>query len=443
MPGFTQARTRRRTTPLPKGGVVKLGYFNSALTDSNGVPIGWSPVPWGQTQHTYLSPFHTIETCVDDLHEGPPYHSGGPLRILKAYLSRPYGGVHGRGTYLRSDKLVRYVGGFRAAENDCFGTAPLWNTTTIFNNPSSYYPAMTGWGDKAYNRTKPRIQAAGGFVFAAELRDAPRMLQSTSRLFNSIWRDMGGNTAGRVMSPKAVADDFLNYQFGWKPFLKDLTSFDYVIQNYHKLSASRKDRNDKWMRKRVPLKTSIVEDRKVDSGLGYKLDPFLPLDYFATPPSWTLREEISNHVYGVGSFKYYLPEFDASKLDFDSNWNRAMRVLDITGFRISPANVYKSIPWTWAADWISNVGDHIEHYNDILVDSVACKYCYVMQSQVKTRKFTCVLPFHSGTISLSFSQVIETKQRDEASSPYGFSLSWADLSPTQIAIAGALGISKW
>jgi len=438
---FKQARVRTRSIPLPKPGPIKLGYYNSAVT-SGGVFQYWHPTPWGEQYHTYLNRVHTIETCVDDLHEGPPYYSGGPFRKLKGVVSHPYGGVHGVGSYERSDKAIRYVGGFRSAENDCFGVTPLWNATNIYNSPSSYYPAMTGWGDKAYNRCKPQIQAASGFVFTAELRDLSRQYKTTSRAFHDTWRLMGGNQVGRVMSPKNLADHFLNVQFGWKPFLSDLRSFDNVIQNYHKLSASRKDRNDKWIRKRVPLKTSTTDMTKIDSGLGYKLDPFLPLDFFRSPPSWTLWEQTTTNVYGIGSFKYYLPEFDASKLEFDSRWNQAMRVLDITGARISPSNIYKAIPWTWAADWVSNIGDHIDHYTDILVDSVACKYCYVMQSQQKIRKFTCVLPFISGQIELSFSQVIETKQRDEASSPYGFSLSWSDLTPTQIAIAGALGITR-
>jgi hypothetical protein len=89
------------------------------------------------------------------------------------------------------------------------------------------------------------------------------------------------------------------------------------------------------------------------------------------------------------------------------------------------------------------MGDHVDQLTDTLVDSIACKYCYVMQTQIKTRKFIATLPLISDTLVLTFTQTLESKMRDEASSPYGFSLSWADLTPTQIAIAGALGISRW
>jgi hypothetical protein len=424
---------------------VKLGFFNSAITDSGGVPTGmWSPVEVNPRSHTYQNLHHTYEVCVDELHEGPPYHSGGPFRKLKATISYPYGGVYGKGTYVRSDKKERYVGGFRAAEMSDFGVSPMFQTAAVLNSSSSYYPSMTGWGDKAFARTRPRIQSAGGFVFAAELRDAPRLLRQTSHTFHNIWRGMGGNQVGRVMAPKALADSFLNFQFGWKPFLSDLRNFDYVIQNYHQLSASRKERNNKWIRKRVPLKTSVPVRTKIDSGLGYKLDPFLSIpDYFKSQPTWELWEETTSHISGVGSFKYYLSEFDASLPEFNSGWNQMMRVLDITGFRVSPSNIYRATPWTWAVDWVTNMGDHVDQLTDTLVDSIACKYCYVMQTQIKTRKFIATLPLISDTLVLTFTQTLESKMRDEASSPYGFSLSWADLTPTQIAIAGALGISRW
>lgn len=440
-------RRRTRLTPLKKTGPVKLGFYNSAITNNQGVPLPgqWAPNELNQRDHTYGNLHHTYELCVDELHEGPPYLSGGPFSKLKSVVSHPYGGVYGSGTRLRSDKKQRYVGGFRAPEDAQFKLGIGFpNQLSIMTDPFSRFPPVGDWGNKAFDRTKPRIQAAGGFVFSAELRDAPRQLKTTARAFKDIWRLSGGSLQPhRVMAPKNVADHFLNVQFGWKPFLKDILDFDYVIQNYSKLSASRKDRNDKWIRKAVPLLKGIPQKTQIDHGLGNPLDPYLVPEYFAGDPYWNLWEETTTNVTGVGSFKYYLSSFDANLPDFDSGWNQAMRVLAITGARISPSNVYHAIPWTWAADWVTNVGDHVDHYNDLLIDNIACKYCYVMMRQVKTRKLTVVLPwYHGDTTILTFTRTIETKERAEGSSPYGFSLSWNDLTPTQIAIAGALGISR-
>jgi hypothetical protein len=119
-----------------------------------------------------------------------------------------------------------------------------------------------------------------------------------------------------------------------------------------------------------------------------------------------------------------------------------MRVLDISGFRINPSNLYHATPWTWAIDWVTDLGGHIDRLDQIYLDNVACKYCYAMQRQIKMRTFYVVIPWLDGDVNLSFSRLIETKQRDEASSPYGFGLDWSQLTPMQMAIAGALGISR-
>jgi len=247
------------------------------------------------------------------------------------------------------------------------------------------------------------------------------------------------------MAPKNVADHFLNVQFGWKPFLKDIMDFDYVIQNYSKLAASRKDRNDKWIRRKfTPHIIGSSEPRKIDEGIGYKLDPFLnPADWFLGDARWELWEQTQSYLTGVGSFKFYLSEFDAKLPEFDSRWNQMRRVLDISGLRISPHHIWQATPWTWAIDWVTNVGDHIRHVQDTYLDNIACKYCYLMLHQTKTRTFKCTIPWTFGSPqTFEFVQILESKQREAASSPYGFSLSWSDLTPTQIAIAGALGITR-
>jgi hypothetical protein len=166
-------------------------------------------------------------------------------------------------------------------------------------------------------------------------------------------------------------------------------------------------------------------------------------DYFNGLPTWEVTEEIQSHAYAVGRFRYYLPEFDASKPEYFSAWNTGMRQLTLYGMRVSPSNVYRAIPWTWAIDWVTNVGDHVDFLSDMATDSVACDYLFVMQHVTKTMKVHQILPFKfSGLQELTFSRVIETKQRQKGGGPYGFSLTWDQLTPRQVAIAGALGIRR-
>jgi len=436
------SRVRTRLTPLKQTGAHRLGYYNSAITQG-GVPTGqWSPVQTNIQDLSVSYPLLKIEYCVDELHEGPPYFTGGLFRYLKQTVCSNLGATVGKGTYVRSDKKLRYVGGFGTADGNLFGTGGDFSLVKNGLGPSpSLFPSMGDWGSRAWSATKPRIEGASAFVFASELRDMPRQLKTTSRAFHDIWRLSGGNQTARVMKPKNVSDHFLNFEFGWKPFLSDLRKFDYVIQNYNDLVEKRIARNNKFTRRRKTL-SGGSETTKIDEGIGYKLDPFLPGDFFTGTPTWELFEDKTWTITAVGSFRVYVPEFDEAHPQFYSRWGDMMRFLDVTGLRTSPSNIYKATPWTWAIDWATNMGDHVDRVNDYLIDSLACKYCYVMQHVQRTRRFRTVLPFLGGTVILEFLREIETKQRDEASSPFGFSRAWEDLTPRQVAIAGALGINR-
>lgn len=190
----------------------------------------------------------------------------------------------------------------------------------------------------------------------------------------------------------------------------------------------------------------------IGSGMGTKVFPNSSFDqdnrwntnvsWFLQPASWQLFDITKNFVTGVGKFRFYRPEFDRDIADYTSVIKTLQRRMTIYGLRINPSNIYKATPWTWAIDWVSKVGDHVDHLNDILVDSVACEYAYVMRHQVKIRRFIQTLPFASGTVRLQFDRIVDTKQREGALSPYGFGLTLANLTPRQIAIAGALGITR-
>jgi len=434
-------RTRRRITPIPKGGQLKMGFYNPAVT-SGGKFRSWSPVEINPQYYTFDAPYSEAKLTMDNIHGGPPFVTGGAFRTLKIEYCTPYRGVFGRGTYVRNDSLQRYVGGFGPPSTEQFGTdLAIGDLSICLAANSSFFPDMTGMGDKGYSLAKPHLEKASGFVFAAEIRDVPKMLKTTAKGFHDIWKTMGGSQISNVMQPKKLADQFLNHQFGWSPFLSDLRKFDNVIQNSHALNSRIERENGRAVRKRVTL-GSESKVRVISSGTGVSLGPGLVNDYFSGVPTWQCLEIEENSTYAVGRFRYYRPEFDHDSPDYLSAWNVAMRQLTLYGLRPSPSNIYKATPWTWAVDWVSNLGDHIDYLTDIAVDSLVCDYFYVMHRRTVSRKFIQVLPFIAGMKTLEFTRVIESKQRQEGAGPYGFSLSWENLTPRQIAIAGALGITR-
>jgi hypothetical protein len=309
----------------------------------------------------------------------------------------------------------------------------------------SLVPSTAAYELRAYKRLRPKIETASAFVFAAEFRDLPRMLKSTSRTFHEIWRVMGGNSVTKMMQPNRVADNFLNHQFGWVPFVNDLSKFYTTFQNAAKAKSQLTHDNNRSVRRRVTLEdqTSKVT---LSSGTGMGVEPLGDLVgtllCTGVQPTWQHVEENHSTVSAVGCFKYYRPEFDETLPDYNSAWTGIKRDLTLYGLRVSPSNIYRATPWTWLIDWATDFGDNIIAFDDMVLDSVAFQYLYLMRRVQKTQTFLQTLPFWDGTQTMSWPVNYDGKVRRGASTPYGFGLTWNLLTPRQLAILAALKITR-
>lgn len=458
----TFGRTRTLVTPdLESGTALLLGKFYAGI-QVGGVYTGqYSATPSAPQFYNAQAnhPWTEAKVTMDTVHLGPPFLSGDAFTCLKYVWCTPFAGVFGSGTYERLDKSQKYVGGFKPpsefsplgiVDKFSFGNTSMSSKLKGIGNLN--LPTMDGLGDKAWKQTKPKLQKADGAVFTSELRDMPRMLKQTASRFDQIWRAMGGTYTSkkevlksglRIMQPKRIADDFLAQQFGWIPFVKDLIKFDSVVQHYYPLIAKAVARNDKWVRRRITMLDDVVETPIRNENTNRCFSVAMHANYFTEPPLYTVTEVKKTFVSGVGKFKYYRPEFDVSVQDNISQWNQAQQFLTLTGFRITPTNLYNAFPWTWAIDWFSNLGDHIDKINDYWVDSIVSAYCFVMKHEETVRHAIQRLNFHATPIVLEFDRKIDAKVRHKATSPYDFNLTWDDLTPRQLAIAAALGIGRF
>jgi len=140
-----------------------------------------------------------------------------------------------------------------------------------------------------------------------------------------------------------------------------------------------------------------------------------------------------------GEFVYRYPPVDALLV-------RRMRAYarSILGVSLSPDTLWNITPWTWLADWFGNAGDILANVSAISEDDLVMRYGYLMQ-EVK-REISHV---HNGVVptwgtvprTISGTTTYVVKSRIGAS-PYGFGMTWDDLSPRQFAILAALGITR-
>jgi hypothetical protein len=148
------------------------------------------------------------------------------------------------------------------------------------------------------------------------------------------------------------------------------------------------------------------------------------------------------HTWFSGAFTYHLPIGYKSRVGLVS---AAAKAGPLLGIELTPETVWNASPWTWAVDWFSNAGDVISNLSDWAVDGLVLKWGYIMEHTLQSVTYTLVGGCRYKPYGLTFASPVtawkETKRREKAT-PFGFEISWLGMSPRQLAISAALGITR-
>lgn len=499
---MSTTRLRTRATSVNAGvinssGKVILGAFRShnAPKTINGVPVdtGWKTTT--DTPLTYVpdDPNLSYEATWDELHHHAPrkkgrrkhwrdihpvnsrkgnppsYLEGGPFLNIKVDNDIPATGVIDKGTYVNVAGTRRWEGGFRPIPN----SSPYWggifsSMPSYVNTSNAFLPVLSQYFDWAWRRTKPKLELSDLFTFLAEAKEIFPMLRTTAGSFGLKWKnsralvpmktdfgtkyvERGAHLTRREMNPRELANQFLNYEFGWSPFLGDLESFmDTFLQAAEKLKKLT-SQNGQWKRRRVKVipkesKTTVISDYTFPfNSVSYALPCFpvsFPSDFFLSPPSIRVIETETMSLHASGKFRFYLPEFDSTLPSYTTVLNRIRQWQKLYGLKLNPYHIWKIIPWSWLVDWFLPVGSKIQRLTDFYEDSVAAAYFFVTCRFIKSRTIEIKLPLVTGHKTLRFTRAFASKQRVSADNPYGFGLTWDQLSPKRLSILSALGITR-
>lgn len=382
----------------------------------------------------------TTEICVDELHPGPPYLVGGPFTHLRAENAQS--NLANSGTYVSNDGWYMYVGGFAGPNREGF---PYFSSQ-FSDVGKTGYPYNLDWGSassygaSAWNRFKPGKSTADLAVFLAEAKDIPRMLQGTAKGFHELWKSMGGDKS--LFKPKHVADQWLNTQFGWSPFLNDLSKFRKTWSSADTRYRALRNMNGQWVKRGGSVTESKTEDGNyfgLNSSTQTAHWPTLPSTFYDSPSisgsfTNTLVEE--DKVWFTARFKYYIPTIGSVI------WGDHIEALRRQyGLSISPTVIWEATPWSWLIDWFSNAGDVISNIESSVVDNLVAKYAYVMRTKERRLEVHSTHCICHMTLDATWDYFIESKTRAGAN-PFGFGLSDGDLSARQWSILGALGIMR-
>lgn len=321
---------------------------------------------------------------------------------------------------------------------------PLYVDPTRSGYSSSFPEPLTlgvqtlqGMGSTAIARTIPTNPIAGAAVFLGELREG-----LPSMVGKSLWKS-------RLRDYRKIGDEYVNVQFGWKPMISDIQKFAEAARTSEKVLAQYRRDSGRNVRRRYEFPR--VEERKVEV-----LDPTTTAlapypcggtiadhSYFSSGASQKLTRTTytSYEVWFSGCFTYYLDPGDTA---LGRAKRASQEAAKLYGTRLTPETVWNLAPWSWAADWVTNLGDVIHNFAAFSSDGLVLRWGYVMEKTIHevTHELTGLVP-KNGNVPSTLSETRRTTRKSRiGATPYGFGIDMGNLNPSQYAILAALGISR-
>jgi hypothetical protein len=342
-------------------------------------------------------------------HGRGPYSGGdqgGPFYLHKLTQSATTGFMPWAAT------SYRFNGPFYCGQSLYFGegTAPL---------PKSDL-ALNAMGSTAIARVDPTKSVFSASTFIGEFREdgVPHLVG------HELWKE-------RAAHARSAGSEYLNVEFGWKPFLSDIQNFAKAVSHSHDILSGYQKRSSQKIRKRYVFPPETTTEHYEGGG-------FWPVP--ANAGSFGVGQSYASSevkTWFSGAFRYYLPVGDdvASKMSLYKSY--ADKLL---GVSVTPETLWNIAPWSWAADWFSNTGDIIHNVSHLGHDGLAMEYGYLMHSQVYTVNRAALWTVPVPNVASSYSSQEKILVR-KAATPYGFGIDMSALTGRQTAILAALGIT--
>lgn len=248
---------------------------------------------------------------------------------------------------------------------------------------------------------------------------------------------------------KAAGDEFLNAIFGWDPLVQEVRSFASTVRNAHDLLKQYHENAGTNVHQgfRFPVKESreefvVLTKAKAEAGTGWSGTSFSHPGSEANVLR-TLTE--STDIWFKGLFTYSVPSQSDS---WKSMFARGSDADHLFGTSLTPDLLWDIAPWSWAVDWFSNVGDVLTNISNFSSAGQVMRYGYLMEHKRSHVSYTMdrsslYLGQDPDLIEVEppYMEFVNESKVRRVASPYGFGITLDSLSPVQIAIAAALGIS--
>jgi hypothetical protein len=247
---------------------------------------------------------------------------------------------------------------------------------------------------------------------------------------------------GSPGNPRGLAEENLNYQFGVKPLISDVTKAVDAFRRSKQIWDRYVANAGKVLKRRYDFPSKVEVTRTTDSSLPAPLgNQSLYEGGFSFPR--TIVRTTTRRRWFVGHYRYAIPT-DPFERNL-SQWNK------LYGAIPDVETLWNLAPWSWAADWITDIGTSVSNFSALQADGLVLLGGYMME-YTSTKDEVYLGPVrYASTFSAAgknpppsyFTQTFfAERKRRVVASPYGFDVDWDGFSPTQLGILASLGITR-
>lgn len=247
----------------------------------------------------------------------------------------------------------------------------------------------------------------------------------------TLWKERSNLARG-------AGSEYLNYQFGWAPLVRDIRDTATVVRDLDDLIAKYEAGSGKDQHRQVAFPSDDTFTFEEYSGLSNVVGGGGTSTWYNGGGS-TISTTVQDRIWFSACFRYYLPK---------SGFARHRAIADkFFGADLTPQTLWNLTPWSWALDWEGNIGDIMTNLAYLGKDASVMKYGYMMHERIKTVDIqTLAYPRPgtpvSGPPRRTSALIVESFKTRIKASPYSFSVNPEPLTGKQAAIVAALGLSR-
>lgn len=237
-----------------------------------------------------------------------------------------------------------------------------------------------------------------------------------------------------------IAEEILNAEFGWLPLQSEIKTAAKAISNASALIAQFTKDSGRHVRRHFnyPIEQSTSESATITDHADYGNGSWSIAGLNSALTGDLLRSRVTTRrTWFSGAFTYHITPGQTGLESYVAQGSAADHLL---GTAMTPEIIWELTPWSWAVDWFSNTQQVVENLESFKIYGLVMQYGYIMEETSTIDTYTLV-NVHSPVV-VSPVRVITTSKRRVRANPFGFGVSWEDLSPTQLAITAALGITR-